>query len=74
MKNLGERNYLLISGGVNMAGTFDPNVIFFYFEESLYVNQADTIWKFLEWVHNSNKFFGRGNYEEVFREFLNSLL
>ena len=72
MKKLGQRNYLLISQGVNMAGTYDPNEIFFYFEEELYFNEAQTIFNFLEWVHKNGKFFGSGNYEVVFKEFLSS--
>jgi len=72
MKKLEQRNYLLISQGVNMAGTYDPNEIFFYFEESLYINEAQTIFNFLEWVHKNGKFFGSGNYEAVFKEFLSS--
>ena len=72
MKKLGQTNYLLISQGVNAVGTYDPNEIFFFFEESLYINQADTIFKFLEWVHKNGKFFGSGNYEVVFKEFLSS--
>ena len=72
MKKLGQTNYLLISQGVNMAGTYDPNKIFFYFEESLYINEAQTIFNFLEWVHKNGKFFGSGNYEAVFKEFLSS--
>ena len=72
MKKLEQRNYLLISQGVNMAGTYNPNEIFFYFEESLYINEAQTIFNFLEWVHKNGKFFGSGNYEAVFKEFLSS--
>ena len=72
MKKLGQTNYLLISQGVNMAGTYNPNEIFFYFEESLYINEAQTIFNFLEWVHKNGKFFGSGNYEAVFKEFLSS--
>ena len=72
MKKLGQRNYLLISRGVGAAGTYDPNEIFFFFEESLYMDQADTIWDFLEWVHKNGKMFGSGNYEAVFKEFLSS--
>ena len=72
MKKLEQRNYLLISQGVNMAGTYDPSEIFFYFEESLYINEAQTIFNFLEWVHKNGKFFGSGNYEAVFKEFLSS--
>jgi hypothetical protein len=72
MRKLGERNYLLISQGVKATGTYDPNEMFFFFEESLYINQADTIWNFLEWVHKNGKSFGSGNYEIVFKEFLSS--
>lgn len=70
MKKLGLRNYLLISQGVNMAGTFDPNEIFFFFEERLYFSEANTIWNFLEWVHKNGETFGSGNYEQVFKKFL----
>ena len=72
MKKLGQRNYLLISQGVNATGTYDPNEIFFYFEEELYFHESNTIWNFLEWVHKNGKAFGRGNYEIVFKEFLSS--
>lgn len=73
MKKLGQRNYLLISKGVNTFGTFNPNEIFFLFEEDLYVSEFRTIWNFLDWVHNNGKMFGSGNYEEVFKEFLSSV-
>jgi hypothetical protein len=36
------------------------------------MDQADTIWDFLEWVHKNGKMFGSGNYEAVFKEFLSS--
>lgn len=72
MKKLGSRNYLLIAQAVRMTGTFNPKDIFFFFEESLYIKQADTIWNFLEWVHENGKTFGSGNYEDVFKEFLSS--
>lgn len=72
MHELGERNYALIVQGIKNAGTYDPNKIFFYFEEQLYVNEADQIWDFLEWV-NEDKLRGFGNktYEQRFTEFLN---
>ena len=72
MKQLGARNYALISSGVNVYGTFNPEEIFFVFEEELYVNEATEIWNFLEWCHKNNKRFGRSNYENVFSEFKNS--
>jgi len=71
MNQLGDRNYTLISRGVGMLGTFDPNEIFPAFEESLYIDEAQEIWDFLEWVHENNKAFGRHNYEQVFKEWKN---
>jgi hypothetical protein len=71
MTKLGERNYLLISRGVKCEGSYDPNEIFFIFEEELYIDESQDIWDFLEWCHRANKHFGRGNYEERFTEFLN---
>lgn len=84
MKQLGERNYLLISEAIKGSGSYDPSENFYWFEESLYMHEADTIWKFLQWCHEGgtkphpvhglpipNRGFGRGNYEERFKEFLN---
>lgn len=70
MKKLGTRNYALIEMGVKTIGSYDPDQIFFLFEEQLYIKEADTIYNFLKWVHNNDKHFGHGNYEEVFSEFL----
>jgi hypothetical protein len=76
MTKLGSRNYLLISEGVKMLGTFNPNEIFPIFEEMLLGSQTKEIWDFLFWV-NSNReerAFGKGNYEERFSEFKRSLI
>jgi len=70
MKELGRTNYVLIVQAVKCQGTFDPQEIFFMFEEQLYIHEADTVWDFLEWCHENDKAFGHGNYEEVFQEFL----
>jgi hypothetical protein len=69
MRKLGERNYLLISMAVKSAGTFDPDEVMPYFEEHLYVSEAEEVREFLAWVHKNNKPFGRANYEERFAEF-----
>jgi len=73
MNQLGDRNYSLISRGVSIEGTFNPALIFYAFEESLYVDESQEIWDFLEWVHKNNKSFGRYNYEQVFKEWKNTL-
>jgi len=69
MNKLGDRNYSLISQGVKSAGSYNPNEIFCYFEEQLYMNESEEIEKFLQWVHDNGKHFGHGNYEKVFAEF-----
>jgi len=71
MKKLGFYNYTMISEGVKTIGTFNPEKIFFIFEEDLYVNESDTIYAFLNWCHQNNRTFGSGNYEEMFQKFLN---
>lgn len=83
MRKLGERNYAIISQGIKTEGTFDPKENFCYFEEQLYIHEADTIWEFLAWCHAGGREphpvikldmpkrgFGHGNYEERFKEFL----
>ena len=72
MEKLGRANYNSISRGVKTYGTYDPQEIFFIFEEELYMNEADIIWDFLEWCHANDLKFGRGNYEEQFTRFLES--
>lgn len=86
MRKLGERNYAIISQGIKGTGTYDPQENFPWFEEQLYIDEVDTIWDFLEWCHAGGttphphakgldlpiRGFGHGNYEERFKEFLES--
>jgi hypothetical protein len=69
MKKLGVRNYTLIVQGVKTFGTYDPKKILCVFEEQLYVDEAEEVIAFLQWVHDNKMTFGHGNYEEVFAEF-----
>ena len=68
MRKLGIRNYTLISRGVKTHGTYNPDEILYLFEEELYAVQVKEIIAFLKWVHENNKTFGSGNYEQVFSE------
>jgi hypothetical protein len=68
MKKLGERNFEIILRGLEM-GSYDPDEIFYLFEERLRINEADEIHAFLTWCHKEGKGFGHGNYEERFAEF-----
>ncbi len=74
LDELGHRNYLLISSGVKIRGTFDPDEIMYIFEEQLYIDEIPIIREFLTWVaeDEENRRFGFGNYEERFKEFLES--
>lgn len=69
MVKLGDRNYSLIEQGIKAAGTYDPDKIFCFFEEQLYVEESDEIYSFLKWVHDNEMDFGSDNYENVFRQF-----
>ncbi len=73
MDILGDKNYALISIGVKICGTYNPDEIFCYFEEQLYVDEATEIYDFLKWCHDNDKHFGHGNYEERFAEFKASI-
>ena len=70
MKKLSAKVYQAISRGVNMIGTFNPSEISFIFEEDLTVKQYDAVIPFLQWCHDNDKPFGRGNYNERYQEFL----
>jgi len=72
MRKLGEKNYALISQGLNITGSYDPNETMFIFEEQLYTSEASEVREFMHWCHDNNKSFGSGNYEERFSEFLKS--
>lgn len=74
MDKLGALNYSLISRGVKTHGSYDPNEIFYMFEEELYTDEVDEISDFLQWCHDNKKYFGHGNYEERFAEFKKSLV
>lgn len=73
MNQLGDRNYTLISDGIKSCDSFNPDICFVYFEEQLYMDEADEIEAFLRWVHEDelNRAFGSGNYEQRFQQFLN---
>ena len=73
MLKLGDRNYTLISEGAKTFGTWNPSEILCVFEEQLYVDEAEEIIDFLQWMHDNDKTLGHGNYEEVFAEFKKSI-
>ncbi len=72
MEQLGERNYALITRGVKCEGSYDPDKIFYMFEEDLFTDEYEEIEAFLRWCHEKKKYFGHGNYEERFAEFKKS--
>lgn len=71
-KKLGHLLYYVISEAVRTMGTYEPNEIFFLFEENLTAEQSLTVYGFLEWIHKNNKAFGSGNYEMIYAQFLAS--
>lgn len=73
LKKIGERNYALLSIGIKMTGSYKEG--YYFAEESLYIGEAETIYNFLCWVEEDqdNRGFGSGNYEQRFKEYLQSL-
>jgi hypothetical protein len=69
MKQLGQRNFELIIRGQKHVGP-DPDDIFDYICEELYVGESNTIASFLKWVWNGGWSFASINYESVFQQFL----
>lgn len=56
---------ILILDAVKTMGSYDPNEILFIFEENLTFEEHEHISGFLEWVHATNKGFGRANIDTV---------
>jgi len=71
MLSLSPPLYTFIARAINTHGTYNPSVISYLFEEDLTSNQWNNIIPFLQWCHDNDKTFGKGNYNERYREFLN---
>ncbi|MFW9948526.1 MAG: hypothetical protein ACFFKA_00195 [Candidatus Thorarchaeota archaeon] len=69
MKQLGKRNITLLSMGAKMMGKFIE--AYYYIEEELYVNEADTIYRFCEWIDNEIGGASSHNMEQLFKAFIN---
>jgi hypothetical protein len=76
MKKLKRYNFLMIINAVISCGTYDPTIIFCWFEERLFMHESDTIYEFLQWTYEGygERNFDHDNYEEKFAEFLKSKL
>ncbi len=67
---LGSRLHEIISRGIKMHGTFNPDRILYVFEESLTGPEVERIVPFLQWCHDRQMPFGHGNYEARYTQFL----
>lgn len=65
---LGKNNYNILCMGIKMAQTWSG--AYWYGLEQFYSNEADIIRGFCEWMDNTGKSMGHGNYEERFKEYL----
>lgn len=63
-------NEPLLLNAVRAAGSYSPDEVLPYIEESLTVSEASDIREFLGWVHKHGRGFGHGNIGAVWREFL----
>jgi hypothetical protein len=69
MKTLGSRNALLLSEGAKTCGTFVEG--FYYVEESVYVNEHETLHKFCHWIDEEIGGGSERNLEILFQAFIN---
>lgn len=67
MKTLSERNKLLLLQGAKTCGSFTEG--YHYVVEDLYVDEADEIYKFCEYIDNQIGGAGRANIDTLFLAF-----
>lgn len=58
----------LLLGAVKMAGTYDPDEVLVYIEESLTGEEFDASHAFLKWVQDNGREFGRGNFWDIWAQ------
>ena len=70
MPEFGIRNWTLLKMGLKTCGASTD--AYFYIEEELYVNEANLIYKFIEWIvkNNDDMPINDHNYEERWNQFL----
>jgi hypothetical protein len=73
-KKFGRVLYNLVSDGIKCAGSYDPDEIFFYFEEDLTHDESIICYYFLKFVHENSLGFGHGTYDEVYAQFRETIL
>ena len=64
------RLYEKISRAVKISGTFKPSENMYQIEEELTSDEYEFVYSFLQWCHENGKTFGRGNYQEIYKEYL----
>ena len=69
MKELGIRNATLLTEGAKVVGTYTE--AYFYVEESLYVDEAETIENFCEYIDVEIGGASYVNIERLFEAFIN---
>lgn len=68
MREINRFLYAMISKACKCEGTYDPVRVLPHFEEDLTPQEYRTLEAFLQWVHDNNKNFGHGTYQERFDE------
>jgi hypothetical protein len=69
-KDLSERNAHLILEGGRITGTYEEG--YYYNEESMYIDEADTILEFCKWIDSEVGGCGRANIKELWYAFNNN--
>jgi len=69
MKTLSERNVLLLTQGANVEGNYTNG--YFYSEEQMYCDEADTLYDFCQWIDQVVGGASRYNIQKLFLAYMN---
>ena len=66
-QNLSDRNKSLLLQGAKTTGSFVEG--YYYIEESLYINESESLYKFCEWIDNEIGGAGPINIQDLWYAF-----
>ena len=66
MNELGARNAYMISNAMKHVGG-DPEEVYFYIEEDLYIDEAEEVKDFLQWLYSTGIGYTEDKAEMLFK-------
>jgi hypothetical protein len=69
MKKLGTRNTILLTEGARVTGSYEE--AYYYAEERLYIDEAETLFEFCKWIDKEIGGAAERNIGILFEAFIN---